>query len=285
MIKPKIHFLFDRKKEPDASFAKKLIAELGQTTLKRADHVVSVGGDGNLLRALWQAAGKKVTGIVPPTSNSTGFWTNRGVRSARQLLSLLGTAKSYPVKPLKADIQYADGSKDVRYAYNDMSVQPVHKTLSALLKKKFKLASNDVSKQSALLNISTSFDDAVIGPMRVMGSGILLSTALGSTAMNRTLGGPSVDIRQECIILTGMGISSAPGGFRIVNDGSAVVHIDAQSIDKRPLILSFDSFSVLKNDKGSPITRLTVSTAHDKAVQLVLNDDPGLRAYVALTPH
>ncbi|MCD8563352.1 MAG: hypothetical protein LRY54_04840 [Alphaproteobacteria bacterium] len=282
-MKDKIHFLYEEGKEPNTSFATALIKDLEQTDLDKADTVVSIGGDGLLMQALRRAPGKKVCGILAPNSNSAGFWTNKGIDSASKLSDILNRAARYPVKPLKAEITFADGSTTTRRGYNDLSISGVHKPLDPALRQQFDIEEIDVSIQSVLLNLKISFDAASIGPFRIMGSGLIFATPFGSTAMNRNYGGASADIRSDTIMLTGMGIAEPRKGFNsVANPGNAVFDIALSSPDKRPVKLTFDSFGLVNNDKGSPIANIRISSDTEKTAHLVLADDPGTRAYSAM---
>lgn len=285
MSQPQIHFMYNPAKQPDASFADQLINELGQAELKDASTIVTIGGDGVLLHALHCAAGKKVAGIIPPGSNSQGFWTNKGVTSATGLLEVFQRAKVYPIKPLQADITFFDHSAVTRYGYNDITIRPVHKPLSEGLKEAFGLTDMDVSIQSLLLNLKVSFAQAVNGPHRIMGSGLILATPFGSTAMNRNFGGPAIDIRNEGIILTSIGKGASAKDLTPVNNSAdTVFDIEIQSQDKRPAMVTFDSFAIVNNEKGSPVSAVHISTAQTRTVELALTDDPGSRAYAAMMP-
>lgn len=280
-----IHFLYEPGKEPGAAFAQSLIQSFGQTDLSDADTVVSVGGDGILLQALRLGAGKNVCGIMPPGTNSRGFWTNKGVENAGNLEEFLETAGRYTIKPLKASINFADGSGIYRYGYNDVSIRSVHKQIEQDMRKQFQLTDVDVSIQSALINLRVYFAKAVIGPHRVMGTGLIFATPLGSTAMNRNYGGPSVDIREEVIVLTGIGTTEPLKGFNpVINNGGTVFEVEVGSANKRQVMVTFDSFGVVCNEMNSPIEKITISTAQDGAVKLMLKDDPGIRAYSAMMP-
>jgi NAD+ kinase len=283
---PKIHFSYEDGKEHADPFARELIAAIGQCAFEEAEIIVTVGGDGQLLQALRHAHdGQKVCGIVPPGSKSTGFWTNRGIETPAQLLEMLEFSESYAIKPLKVTIGFADGSIEQRHGYNDISIRSVAQELSDDLRAQHGLAENDLSVQSTLLDLTVSFNEASIGPMRVQGTGLIFCTALGSTAMNRNYDGPSVDIRQDPIILTGMGTSAPFKGFNpVVNAGDTRFDLDVLSPLKRPVMMTFDSFALTHNKNHSAITHLTIESARDKTVRLVLGHDPGIRAYSALTP-
>ena len=282
MIPRNTHIMVDPEKEPDASFAQQVIAAFGQTDLEQATHIISIGGDGMLLRALTHAAGKRVCGIIPPGSNSVGFWTNRGIRNVSDVARLMDTASAYDLKPLRARITFADGSSVVRTAYNDVSIRPIHQKLSPALQDKFSLSNTDVSIQSVLLDLTVTFRKSVIGPMRVSGGGLIVSTPFGSTAMSSNYGGPALELHQQSVVLTGMAVK---GFVPVVNHNQAVFDIQVQSTHKRPVMMSCDSFGVAANANDSPIKSIRISTApRRETVHLLLNDNPGLRAYAALKP-
>lgn len=280
-----VHFIYDECNKPVAAFADELIAAFKQVELVAAKMIVTIGGDGTLLHALHHAAGKKIIGLVPPGSNSRGFWTNHKVKDAADFAEALKNAKAYPIKPLRADIEFADGSTETRLAYNDVSIRPVHQESTDWLKEHYKLAENEVSIQSALLNLRVAFADAVLGPHRIMGGGLVFATPLGSTAMNRTYGGPSIDIRNNVIVLTGIGISEPSKGFNsVVNSGDTVFDVEVASLNKRPVIVSYDSFGQTHGKSGSVISKVKISMSSTGMTRLVLTDDPGTRAYSAMTP-
>ncbi|MDB5490546.1 MAG: kinase [Micavibrio sp.] len=285
MTQQTVHFIYDPCKQPDADFAADLIAVLGQAPAHSAQNIVTIGGDGTLLHALHHAQGKRVLGLVPPGSNSRGFWTNRNIDNPAALCTVLTAARSYPIKPLQVDITFADGTTTMRQAYNDVSIRPVAQAASAGLKASYNLPAEDISIQSALLNLRVEFAKAVLGPHRIMGGGLVFATPLGSTAMNKSYGGPSADIRNEVIVMTGIGISEPPGGFNsVVNRDDTRFTIEVLSREKRPVIISFDSFGLIANAAGSPVSSIKIHAAQSGAVNLVLTDDPGTRAYSSMAP-
>lgn len=284
-MKNKIHFKYDPNKEPDASFASSLIEELGQIPVGDADQIVSIGGDGLLLQAMRHGAGKTICGVVPPDSNSLGFWTNRNIYSAGDLLELLNTSARYNIKPLEARVGFHDGSEVIRYGYNDITIQSVHSELSDELREEYDLTPIEVSEQSMLVNLRASFSKAVIGPVRIMGTGLIFATPLGSTGMSRNFAGPAIDIRHNSIVLTGIGTTEPVKGFSpVVVDGNTKFNVDALSSAKRPLKMTFDSFGIVKSQNKSAIAHMSISMAHDHGVELILNQDPGTRTFSTMMP-
>lgn len=276
-----IHFMYDTDKENDDRRANKFSKYFGQAPVEDAHTIVSVGGDGQLLRALHIGAGKKVCGLTAPGSNSCGFWTNRGIGSADDLRRLLQKSDwHYPVSPLQADIEFSGGGRVVRYGFNDVRITSPIKELSPELREKFNLSAIDLSGQSMLVNLKTTFSEtAKFGPVRIMGSGLIFATPLGSTAMSHNFSGPVIDLRQNIIILNGMGISEPRKGFSpIVARDKTHFEITVPVMDKRPAQVSLDSFGIIADENNNPIQKINVSLAHDRKAQLVLKEDPALRA-------
>lgn len=274
-----IHFMYDQKKDFDAVFAKSLICEFGQAPLAAAQTIVTVGGDGLLLRALRHGVSKNVFGLVSPESNSVGFWTNKDISSSDDLRNALSEAGQYPIRPIKANIHFADGSTTERYGYNEISVKPSDQNVPPDLAEEFGLSSIDSSAQSVLLKVRVHFKDATLDLKPSLGRGLAFASAFGSTAMNKYNGGPAVDIRRESIVLSSM---SADGMQPISNDGDVRFTVDVESVDKRPVVVGFDSFVVGVNEAGSPVSKIEISTAQDMASNLMLMDDPATRAYAQL---
>lgn len=264
----KIHFLYDKDKTPNEIFAKSLIKELGQSNIKDADVIVTIGGDGLLMQALREAEGKPVYGVRPPNSNSRGFWTDHDVSNAHILMEKLATVEEVALFPIKAEIHYTNKRKVIKHAFNDVAVERA-------------------SGQAVLLNLTAHFKTYSDGPYRFMGDGLNFSTAMGSTGTNRSYGGPAVDIHKDVLILTGKGIYDPQGVAPIVMDAEKTkFHLDFTSVaHKRPVRIDYDGYSIGADEDGSPIEGLTISIDHDKPARLLVSNEPGLRAFSAMKPN
>lgn len=263
-----LHFMYVDGKEPDTSFAKALIAELGQSPAGVADAIISVGGDGLLLRALRQSEGKPVFGVWPPGSNSRGFWTDHSVTDAKSLLKKLEAAEAISIAPLETCIEFTNGQKVIRHAFNDVAIERA-------------------SGQSVVISLSAEFGNTLAGPVRVMGDGFVFSTALGSTGTNRSYGGPVVDVHSNVIILVGKGIYEPRGGLApmVAQGGRTIFHTDFHSVEsKRPVRIDYDGLSVERDMDGSPIRGIDVQTAPDVTARLLVTGEPGLRSFGAMVP-
>jgi len=263
----KIHFSFEPGKGAIETFASSLIKDIGQTDFAEADTIVSIGGDGSLLHVFRRAHnGQSVFGLVPPTSNSRGFWTNRGIEDADILLDSLSSSKQFQVNPLNAEVYFKDGSSEAVKAFNEVTP-------------------SENSGQAMLVELTIRSPNSEIGPIRVMGDGLILATPFGSTAVNSTYGGSAIDIRNSGIAIAGKGVFEPKGGFRpIVASDDTCFEIQFLSPEKRPVRLQYDGL-VLSSHEANPFEKMTVQKDRNHAVGLLLIDDPSTRAFAAMTPH
>jgi NAD+ kinase len=269
MMRYKIHFMFESDKPEIAAFSRELISGFTQFRLDEADIIVSVGGDGMLLQAFRCAHnGQSVLGVLPPLSNSRGFWTNHGIDSVEQLERVLGSARGYIVNPLAIYAHYRGGKVDVLRAFNE--AMP-----------------SENSGQAMLVELTVSsggIGGSVIGPLRVMGDGLIIATALGSTAINRTYGGSSIDIRNSGIAVAGKGIYEPKDGFKpIVAADDTQFDIRILSAEKRPVRLQYDGLCIAPQE-DDPFEQIIIEKDHAHSVKLLLMDDPSHRAFATLKP-
>lgn len=262
MPQPKIHFFYEECKEIPANFAKELIADLGQAKVEEADVVICIGGDGLLLQALRAAKGTPVYGLTPPASNSRGFWLEHGINNAQELQDALAKAKAVALNPLEAEITFANGNKTVRHAFNCVAVERA-------------------AGQAAIMNLTVSVGGVPLPEKRIMGDGFIFSTALGSTGLNRSYGGPAVDVGNDVIIQTGKGIYEPRGLPSVVarGDGSSFAIAFTSATQKRPVRIDYDGLSVDADADGSGITHLTVRRAANATATLLVTTPPAVRAF------
>lgn len=254
-------------KSIEATFTASLIESLGQTPRDKADVIVTVGGDGLLMKTMAEAGGLPVYGLTPPGSNSRGFWTEHDVRDGTSLMQHLEQAETVLLKPLDAAITFTNGNLRHVYAFNDVSIERS-------------------TAQATIMNITAEFSKVSAGPFRIMGDGFVFSTALGSTGTNRSYHGPVVDIHNDVIITTGKGICQPTGIMApLVALGDSVFSIAFASVaTKRPVRIDCDGMSVSQDADGSRVSGLTVSLSAEKAVRMLTTKGPGLRAFLAMMP-
>jgi len=266
----RIHFSYDPKRAETASFAEHLIDTSAQNDLNESDTIVSLGGDGALLHAFHLAVNNNrlripIIGITPPGSNSAGFWTHKEIGNADDLVKLLDRAEAYTIAPLKADVKFRNGRTETVRVFNDV-------------------AASEHSGQAALAYLTAKSHKGAISPIRIMGDGIIIATAYGSTALNRSYGGPAIDIRNTGIILNGKGVYEPRGGFNpIVCAEDTVFEMTFKTPERRPVRIQHDG-SVLRGTLDNPIVGMTVQRDADHSIKLLLAEDPATRAFSAMIP-
>jgi NAD+ kinase len=182
------------------------VAPLG--TVEDGDLVVAVGGDGPVLAAL-RAAAAKGAPVLGVACGSLGALT---AVAAEQLADKLGrvwdgewTARSLPALSIRS----ADGRQE--WAANDFVV---------------------VRRGAGQLVADVAVDDELYA--RVAGDGVVVATALGSSAYSMAAGGPVLAAGTAAFVVTPLAMhgGSAPP---LVVPGDAVV-----SVEVRPGFAGFD---------------------------------------------
>jgi NAD+ kinase len=182
------------------------VAPLG--TVEGGDLVVAVGGDGTVLAAL-RAAAAKGAPVLGVACGSLGALT---AVAAEQLADKLGrvwdgewTARSLPALSIRS----ADGRQE--WAANDFVV---------------------VRRGAGQLVADVAVDDELYA--RVAGDGVVVATALGSSAYSMAAGGPVLAAGTAAFVVTPLAMhgGSAPP---LVVPGDAVV-----TVEVRPGFAGFD---------------------------------------------
>lgn len=262
----KINFTYEKENNKAVQFVAPFLTQFGQTDVTNADVIVSVGGDGSLLHAFRDAnAGQQCFGLAIPGSNSTGFWINKNINTPTDLLHSLNATQQFEIAPLKATITFKDKTETILNAFNEV-------------------VANTDSGQSMLTNLNVENNGNTIGPIRLMGDGLIIATAFGSTAINRTYGGASIDIRNGGIAVTGKGICEPVRGFDpVVAADNSVFELSLLSPNKRPVAIQYDGLQ-LRATENNPFETLRIEKDQSNAVTLLLTQDPATRAFSALAP-
>lgn len=272
-----IHFLYDEKtcKADVLALAEKLVGFFGQAPLETADKIVSIGGDGTLLQALRESKGVPVYGLTPPDSDSAGFLTDHAVDGPAALEEKLARAKVLPLRPLKAELTFANGRRRILYSFNDVAVSPLHGQAAVIM----------LSAEFAQVCKGRVAEEKESPPLRIMGDGLIFSTALGSTGTCHSYNGPVVDVRNSVMILTGKGLSAPRGGISpfVVHGHESFFRMSFVSAEaKRPVRIDYDGHDVSVDTDGSPVTGLKVSLARGKTVRLLVAHNPAKRSFRAI---
>ena len=209
-------------------------AENLETLLPRAettDLVITVGGDGTILRAV-QFTGPAGIPIVGINMGRLGFMTELQVDEAMERLPSYfnGTARLDERNMLQATVIRAKsaGSDGPYHALNDVV-----------------LARGAVSR---VVTVAGVIDGAPLTTFRA--DGVIMATATGSTSYNLAVGGPILDPESDALVLktvaAHMGLSAA-----IVLRPSAEVNLTLEGF--QPAILSVDGYVDYPLDLGDRV--------------------------------
>lgn len=167
---------------PDAiKAAHDLRARYGKIAPDDADVIVALGGDGFMLGLMHQVHERDRLPKLPVFGmnfGTVGFLMNGYADD--DLPARLANAEELRVAPLLMRAEIVDGSIVERFAFNDVYL---HR------------ATREMAHIEVSVNDETQLD-------RLRADGVIVSTAVGSTAYNRSAGGPILPLGTEALVLT-----------------------------------------------------------------------------------
>lgn len=188
-----------------------LTNQYGQSDLKSADIVVALGGDGQVLKTLYDVMefGKPVFALR--RTESIGFLCNN--YNISDLPERISCAQKVILHPLLIEALSTDGTKTSALAINEVTV--IRET-----------------QQSARLRVSV---DGVERIAQYSGDGLLISTPAGSTAYNHSCGGPIMPLDANTLVMTAIsGYRPRRWSYAVLPQAS-IIEINALETDKRPV--------------------------------------------------
>jgi NAD+ kinase len=203
-----LHFSASGKPAAQTALAD-LITRYGQCEIGTADCVVAIGGDGTTLRALSAVMpyDKPVFALRLP--GSFGFIGN--IYQLDGLRERIAIATRVALHPLRAEITGIDGHGRTATGLNEVVV--IRQGPQAV---KLRVAVDSVEQAS-------SFE----------GDGVLVATAVGSMAYNRSAGGPALIFGSNLLALTALLPCRSAAGLNQVIADRAVVTIEVLEPDFR----------------------------------------------------
>lgn len=212
----RIHFTANDAEAAQTAFAR-LTERYGQTTLREADVVVALGGDGFLLTTLRQNLGKPVYGM---NRGTVGFLLNDFDED--DLVERIQNAEETVINPLTMTAGSADNAEHRSLAINEVS----------LLR-----AGPQAAKLRITVNGRVRMEELVC-------DGVILATPVGSTAYNYSAGGPILPINSDVLALTPIAAFRPRRWRGAILPKSAVIRFDVLDPKKRPVMADADSRQV-----------------------------------------
>lgn len=183
----------------------------GQIDIKNADVVVPLGGDGKVLKTLYEVLEQNKPVFALRRTESVGFMCND--YHADNLVERLKVAQQVELHPLCVETHTEDGKVQTSLAINEVTV--IRET-----------------PQSARLSMSI---DGIERIGSYSGDGVLVATPAGSTAYNHSSGGPIMPLDANTLVITAICGFRPRGWNYAVLPQDSVVEINALELDKRPI--------------------------------------------------
>jgi NAD+ kinase len=206
-----------------AAAAQSALEELSRSRtwvpVDEADALVTVGGDGTLLHALHllASAGRHVP-VFGLHRGTTGFLLN-GWQAAEDLESRVAAALPERVVPLSLTATACDGTvRPPVLAYNEVALRRT-------------------SSQSARLRLLV---DGVVRLPQLVGDGLIVATPAGSTAYNRSAGGPVVPLSSGVLPVTSICALRPQRWPGALVSRSSEIEVEVLDAEHRPVAVSAD---------------------------------------------
>ena len=241
----KIHFTASPSEIAQQAF-NKLTQLYKQYSPEESDCIVSIGGDGHVLASMYESLkfNKPVFGLR--RTESVGFLCN-SYDITKELETRVSNAVTLTIHPLRLEAETMDGNTVSSLSINEISI--LRQT-----------------PQAAKLRI---FIDNKERLERLVGDGILVATPTGSTAYNRSCGGPIMPVNANTLVITGISVSNPRGWSYAVLPQSSVIEIEVLEIHKRFIKIE-SAGTIIRNAKKARIFM-------DKTKELKLLFDPDER--------
>lgn len=214
----KVAILASEKRDHSVELAD-LRAQLTEVAPQEADVIVTLGGDGFLLRMLHQYVhlNKPFYGLNRGTQ---GFLLND--YDPTDIADAIAGAEGKTVHPLRMSATSLDGKKSEAIAFNEV-------TLSR------------TGVQAAKIKISV---DGQMRLEKLVGDGVLVSTPMGSTAYNQSANGPILPLDAKLLAVTPICPFRPRRWDGALLSDNCVVSFDVYDADRRPVHAIADFTSV-----------------------------------------
>ena len=231
-----------------AAAAQTALEELSQdrtwAPLEEADVLVTVGGDGTLLHALHllASAGRQVP-VFGLHRGTTGFLLNAWM-SEESLESRLATALPERVVPLSLAVTGPDGRvQPPVLAYNEVALRRT-------------------SSQSARLRLRV---DGVVRLPQLVGDGLIVATPAGSTAYNRSAGGPVLPLSSGVLAVTSVCALRPQRWPGALVSRASEIEVEVLDAEHRPVAVSPDG-------RGEqPVARVVVREVPERTATVLFD--------------
>ena len=240
----KIHFTSSKSKIA-LETKNKLIAKYRQISKSKADVIVAVGGDGEMLRALRESISINLP-VFGINKGHIGYLMNR--HKNVNLINRIKNAVEMIVHPLEMKVKDIVGKEHSNLAINEVS-----------------LFRN--TNQSSIITITV---DKIERLKELYCDGVLVSTPVGSTAYNLSAKGPIIPLSSDILALTPISPFRPRNWQGALIKNSSEVKFEIKNPELRPVNASADIIEI-KN-----VTEVTIKLRLDINLRILHDTDDNL---------
>ena len=240
----KIHFTSSKNKIA-LNTKEILVSKYNQTSIHKAEVIVAIGGDGEMLKALRESISINLP-VFGLNKGSIGFLMNR--INNRNLIKRIKDSVQMIVHPLEMKVHDILNKKHISLAVNEI----------ALFRN---------TNQSSIISISVDNEERL---KDLYCDGILVATPVGSTAYNLSAKGPIIPLESDILALTPIS-PFRPRNWRgalIKNDSK--ISFEIKNPKLRPVNASADIIEI-KN-----VTKVSVKQRHDISLKILHDADDNM---------
>lgn len=210
-----LHFAVDDHNAEGVIAHKDLVQNYGSVPLEEADVIVALGGDGFMLHTLHQAMALDIP-VFGMNFGSIGFLMNN--YDSKDLPKRIQDALSVLISPLRMEARYCSEGSETFYALNEVSLlRQLH--------------------QAAKIRIHV---DGRVRLEKLIGDGIIVATAAGSTAYNFSASGPILPITSNLITMTPISPFRPRRWRGALLPDDVTIRLEVLEPEKRPVSVSAD---------------------------------------------
>ena len=214
----KIHFTSSTNSSALKTF-NKFVKRYGQNSIEKSETIVSIGGDGMLLRSLRDSINTElpVFGII---QGKIGFLMNEDIEI--DLIERINNAQSVEVRPLKMITKNIHNDINEALAVNEISL--------------FR-QTHQASHLKIIVDGKTRLEELIC-------DGIIVSTPVGSTAYNLSAHGPILPLKSNILAITPISAFRPRRWRGALLDNNTKIKINIYNYINRAVSATADNFEV-----------------------------------------
>ena len=225
--------LFVDERNPEA---RAVASTLQQYVSNDPELIVSIGGDGTMLRAI-RSHWRDRLPFFGINAGGQGFLLNGRIPNSFWTHDLL----LYHLPLLHVETEFRDGRVIESYAFNDAWVERS-------------------TGQTAWLRVRVNGIERV---SKLVGDGLLVATAAGSSSYARAMGATPVPMNTDVLVLAGSNVYLPTFWRPALLPTDSIIEIETLDVNRRPLRVAIDGY-----EEEGPVRKMTVRVSRTAAAEV-----------------